>query len=111
MMRSSSLAMRRYSIEPRTRKYVKGYGFLSFARKYKKQLMDTGLNASKKLVHKGGEYLKNKIADTVIKSNDDKIEKQEPVEEIIISPEKREEILKKLRKVLLKWNTIKYQNY
>ena len=28
--------MRRYSIEPRTRKYVKGYGFLSFARKYKK---------------------------------------------------------------------------
>ena len=26
----------RYSIEPRTRKYVKGYGFLSFARKYKK---------------------------------------------------------------------------
>ena len=26
-----------YSIEPRTRKYVKGYGFLSFARKHKKQ--------------------------------------------------------------------------
>ena len=24
---SSSLAMRRYSIEPTTRKYVKGYGF------------------------------------------------------------------------------------
>ena len=31
-----SLAMQRYSIEPRTRKYVKGYGFLSFTRKYKK---------------------------------------------------------------------------
>ena len=29
--------MRRYSVEPRTRKYVKGYGFLSFSRKYKKQ--------------------------------------------------------------------------
>ena len=28
--------MRQYSIEPKTRKYVKGYGFLSFARKYKK---------------------------------------------------------------------------
>ena len=27
--------MRQYSIEPKT-KYVKGYGFLSFARKYKK---------------------------------------------------------------------------
>ena len=25
--------MMRYSIEPRTRKYVKGYGFLSFMRK------------------------------------------------------------------------------
>ena len=31
---SSSLAMRRYSREPGTRKYIKGYGFLSFARKY-----------------------------------------------------------------------------
>ena len=30
--------MTQYSIKPRTRKYVKGYGFLSFARKYKKQL-------------------------------------------------------------------------
>ena len=48
MTRSPVLAMRRYSIEPRTRKYVEGYGFLSFARKYKKQLLDTGLDASKK---------------------------------------------------------------
>ena len=35
----------RYSTEPRFRKYVKGYGFLSFARKsgnkYGKVLMDT----------------------------------------------------------------------
>ena len=40
-----------YSIEPKTRKYVKGYGFLSFARylsnKYGKQLLDTGLDALK----------------------------------------------------------------
>ena len=62
--------------------------------------MDTGLDASKKLVHKAGEFLGNKIADTVTKSNNDNIEKQEPVEEIIIPPEKREEILNKLRKVL-----------
>ena len=35
------------------------------------------------------------------KSKDDNIDKQEPVEELIIPPEKkREEILKKLRKVL-----------
>ena len=44
-MQSLSLAMRRCSIEPRTRKYVKGYGFLSLARKYKRQLLDTGLNS------------------------------------------------------------------
>ena len=43
--------MTRYSIEPKTREYVKGYGFLSFARKfsnkYKKQLLDTGLDTLK----------------------------------------------------------------
>ena len=96
--------MTRYSIEPRTRKYVTRYGFLSFTRKYKKQLMDTQLDslktASKKVIHKAGEFLGNKTADAVTRSNDDNIEKQEPVEEIIIPPEKREGILTKLRKVL-----------
>ena len=60
-----------YSIEPRIRKYVKGYGFLSFARKYKKQLLDTRLDSlkttSKKVIHKAAEstreFLGNKIAD------------------------------------------------
>ena len=33
--------MKQYFLEPRTRKYVKGYGFLSFVRKYEKQLLDT----------------------------------------------------------------------
>ena len=51
MTRCSNLAMRQYSIEPRTRKY----GFLSFSRKYKKHLLDTGLDsfktATKKVVH------------------------------------------------------------
>ena len=64
--------MRRYSIESRIRNYVKGYGFLSLARKYKKQVLDTGLDAvkaaSKKVVHKAGEYIGNKIADAVTKS-------------------------------------------
>ena len=67
--------------------------------------MDTELNslktASKKVVHKADEFSGNKIADTVTKSNDDKIVKQEPVEEIIIPIEKRVEILNKLRQVLL----------
>ena len=39
--------MQRYSIEPRTRQYIKGYGLLSLARKYKKQLLDTGQDAVK----------------------------------------------------------------
>ena len=47
MTQFSSLTMRRYSIEPRTRKYVKEYGHLSFASKYKKKLLDTGLDAVK----------------------------------------------------------------
>ena len=57
----------RYSTEPRFRKYVEGYGFLSFARKfgnkYGKKLMDTATKtridaaktASKWLVQKTAE--------------------------------------------------------
>ena len=57
--------MGQYFIEPRSRKYAKGYAFLSFARKYKKQLFDTGLDAvktaSEKVVHKAGEFIGNKF--------------------------------------------------
>ena len=91
--------MTRYSIEPRTRK-LKLMDLLSFARKFKRHLLDKRLDASKKVIHKAGEYLGDKIADAVIKSNNVNIEKQEPVEEIIIPPKKREEIVNKLRKVL-----------
>ena len=54
----------------------------------------------KKVVHKAGEFIGNKIADAVTKSNDDNIDKQESDEEIIIPPEERDEILNNLRKVL-----------
>ena len=58
-----------YSTEPRYGKYVKGYGFLSFARKtgdkYGKKLMDTaktgidpGKTASKRVVKKLHRLLK-----------------------------------------------------
>ena len=57
------------------------------------QLLDKGLDGSKKVVYKAGEYLGNKIVDAVTKSNDDNIEKQEPIEKIIIPPEKSEEII------------------
>ena len=49
--------MTQYSIETRTtEKCVKGSGFLSFAKKYQKQFLDTGLDASKKVVHRADEY-------------------------------------------------------
>ena len=67
----------RYSTEPRFRKYVKGYGFLLFARnfgnKYGKKVMDTatktGLDASKiaskrvvqKTAEAAGDLIGNKI--------------------------------------------------
>ena len=38
----------------------------------------------KKVVHKAGEFLGNKTEDAVTKSNDDKILKQVPVEEVIL---------------------------
>ena len=67
--------MSRYSIETRTKPYVKVYEFLSFARKYKKQLLDTRLDslktAFKKVVHKASEFLGNKTADAVTKPKDD----------------------------------------
>ena len=73
-------------------------------RKYRKQLLDSGLDslktASKKVVHKAGQFLENKIVDGVAKSYNDSTEKQETVEEINIPPEKGDEILSKLRKVL-----------
>ena len=74
--------MCRYSIEPRRRKYIKRYGFLSFAG------LHAVKTASKKVVRKAGEFLGNKTTGTVTKSKDNNIEK-EPVEEIGIPPEKR----------------------
>ena len=86
MTHSLSLAMWRYALEPGTRKYIKGYRFVSFAENTKK-LFDRRLGylkfASKKAVHKTGEHLGNKIADSVTKSNDNKIKKHEKKEEML----------------------------
>ena len=104
----------RYSTEPRFRKYVKGYGFLSFAKnfgnKYGKKLMDTATKtgidaaktASKRVVQKPaeatGDFIGNKIADkiTLIGKPKEK-EKTNKVEEIYIPPEKRQQIIDNLR--------------
>ena len=57
----------RYSIEPRERRYVKGYGFLSFARhfgnKYGKKLMNTAIKTGTNFNSKYGK----KLTDTAIK--------------------------------------------
>ena len=104
----------RYSTEPKFRKYVKGYGFLSFARKfgdkYGKKLMDTatktGIDAakttSKRIVQKtaeaAGDLIGNIIADKIASIGKPK-EKEETkeIEEIFISQEKRQQIIDDLR--------------
>ena len=71
----------RYSAQPKFRKYVKGYGFLSFARKfsdkYGEKVMDiatkTGIDAAKtaskivvqKSAEATGDLIGNKIADKI----------------------------------------------
>ena len=69
--------MKRYSIETRTRKYVKGYGFLSFVKngyaldKATKTVLDALKIASKKVVHKAVEasakFTGNIIAHKIVK--------------------------------------------
>ena len=104
----------RYSTEPRFRKYVKGYGSLSFARKfgdkYGKKILDTatktGIDAAKtafkRLVQEtaeaAGDLIGNKIADkiTSICKLEEK-EKANKAEEVYIPTEKRKQIIDDLR--------------
>ena len=111
-MRSKSSKMS--SREPKFRKYVKGYGFLSFARKfsnkYGKKLMDaatkTGMDAAKiaskqvdqKTAEAIGDLIGNKIADEITSSGKTKSkEKEKEEQEIYIPPEKRQQIIDDLR--------------
>ena len=106
----------RYSTEPKYRKYVKGYGFLSFTRifgdKYGKKLMDTvtktGIDAaktaSKRVLQKSaeatGDLIGNKIAYKITslgKSKEKPKEKPKQTEEIYIPPEKGQQIIDDLR--------------
>ena len=104
----------RYSTEPKYGKYVKGYGFLSFARKfgdkYGKKLIDTATKtgidvaktASKRVVQKlaeaTGDLIGNKIADKITSvGKSKKDDKTRKVEEIYIPPEKRQQIIHDLK--------------
>ena len=61
----------RCSIEPRERRYIKGYVFLSFARnfsnKHGKQLMNTAIKTGTNINSKYGK----KLTDTAIKTGKD----------------------------------------
>ena len=104
----------RYSTQSKFRKYVKGYGFLSFERKfgdrYGKKVMDTATKTrrdaaktdSKRIVQKTaeatGDLFGNKIADKITslgKTNSKEKERKE--QEIYIPPEKRQQIIDELR--------------
>ena len=108
--------MIRYFIELRTKKYTKEYGLLPFARnqfdKHGKKLLNTarktGLNAAKtvfkKVVHKTaeatGEFIWNKIAQKVVKTNPVPDVNSKIFGKAVILPEKRQEMLNALRLVL-----------
>ena len=114
----------RYSFEPRDRAYVKGYGFMSFAKsmsnKCGKKLVDTAKKsatdaiktASKRAIQKTaeatGDLVGNKIADKITSVSKKSIKKLPAIDEDVelttpqkryISPEQRLKIIDKLRLV------------
>ena len=106
----------RYSIEPRESRYVKGYGFMSFARnfsdKYSKSLMDKGIDlsetfaktAGKKILKETakatGDLIGNKIADKITSasknSQSDEVINRIPKERYI-SPKEKQKIIGELK--------------
>ena len=94
--------MQWYSIEPKKRKYAKINGFLSFARKYKKNLLNTELDAVKINPKKTGESLGNKTADSATNSNDDKMEKKRTYWRDNYSTRKKRWNIKKTEKSIVK---------
>ena len=112
----------RYSIEPRDSVYVKGYGFMSFARsmsnKYGKKLVDTAKKsatdaiktASKRAIQKTAEAMDdlvdNKVADKITNVSKKSTKKLLPIDEDVeltthkkryISPEEKQQIIDELR--------------
>ena len=104
----------RYSVEPRERRYVKGYGFMSFGRnfsdKYRKLLMDKGIDVSKTFAKTAGkkifketaitgDLIGNKIADKITsasKKPHDEVN-NEILKERYISPKDRQKIINELK--------------
>ena len=101
----------RYPIEPNERRFVKEYGFLSFARnfsdKYRKSLMDKGIDVSKNFAKTAvkkilketakatGDLIGNKIADKITnasKKSHDEVNNEVPKERYIF-PKDRQKII------------------
>ena len=107
----------RYSVEPRERRYVKGYGFMSIARnfsdKYSKSLMDKGIDVSKTFAKTAGkkilketaiatgDLIGNKIADKITAKPSKKSQSDEVIngipKERYISPKERQKIIDELK--------------
>ena len=100
----------RYSIEPRKRRYVKGYDFMSFARnfsdKYSKSLMDLSKTFAKTAVKKilketakaTGDLIGNKIVDKITAKPHNKDEVINGTsKERYISPKERQKIIDELK--------------
>ena len=99
-----------YSIEPRERRYVKGYGFMSFARnfndKYGKSLRDAsktfaktaGKETLKETAKVTGDLIGSKITDKITAKphNKDEVINGIPKERYI-SPKERQKIIDELR--------------
>ena len=105
----------RYSMELRERIYVKGYGFLYFARnfsdQYSKSLMDKGIDVSKKFAKTAGkkilkktakatgDLIGHKIADKITsapKKSHDEVNNEIPKERYI-SPKERQKFFDELK--------------
>ena len=90
----------RYSIEPRNKRYVKGYGFLSFARnigknisnKYSQKFVDSAIKS-------GATKIADKITSVSKKSKElpqNETSTEKPKERYI-SPKERQQIIDELR--------------
>ena len=112
-----------YHTDNKIRKYVKGYGFMSFAKnlgsKYGKKIMNKGISASKKFIkvimvnyskikagkkiltesaEATGDSIGSKIADKITSfKSKEKPQRIEETEEIIIPADNRQQILNDLR--------------
>ena len=101
----------RYSVEPRDRINVKGYGFLSFAKMYSQKIIDTAKKSATDAI-KTGDLVGNKIADKITSISKKSTKKLPTIDEDAeltthkkryISPKEKQQIIDELRFVAKKY--------